>query len=191
MLKHLLGGSSNNVTDPERALNLYMEEASERLREFMVIVNQSESKCLSNKERMNGMQYQIERLRQDAEQAAMQKDQEKARKLLEQAAEFTQQLEEQKRNSSTEEETLRKLKEEFQFKKAKLDLAKERQQDLITRGKNAIIQRDMNKALSKIEQDCESVEKVKQEVFLSEAQAELSRSLDDEIVELMRRSNRK
>jgi len=176
--------------DPEEQLNAFIESATEKLREFEVVVNRAESERLTARERLKRYETEIRFLRSQAETYAEQLDEESARRMLEQAHEKKQLAEQLAADMEPAEKSVAMLREQFLQMTKKLNEVKANRQAIVQRNRNAAARKDAFLTMSKSEDPLKLLGSMQEDPFLAEAEAELAgkreTSLDDEFEKLRR-----
>lgn len=127
----------SKAEDPEKSLNLYIEDATEHVREFTVEVNRYEAERIMVQNRIKKSEQSAADWHKQAELALKQGKEELARKALEQEQKEQHQLEELNRELAGMDETSEQLKEQHRLLQEKLQEAKEKRDDLVRRSRLA------------------------------------------------------
>lgn len=144
-LKDLVRANLNDLIsraeDPEKSLNLFIEDASERLREFTVEVNRYEAERIMAQDRIKQCQKAAMDWHKQAELALKQNKEELARKALEQEQKEKNRSEELNNELAGMDRTSEQLKEQLRLLQEKMEEAKEKRDDLIRRNRLANAQK--------------------------------------------------
>lgn len=151
-LKDLLHANVNDMIskaeDPEKMLNLYIERASEELKNFSIQVNRAMADKLLLQEKIEDAQKEIAERAQQAELAVKQNRDDLARTALsrkhqaeQNLADYTQQLQEQ-------EQSVKDLQENYQLLSEKLDTAKGERDNLVMRQHRAQTMKSATETIS-------------------------------------------
>lgn len=196
-LKDLLQANINDLVnkseDPEKMLNLYVERASEEVRNFQIQVNRAVADKIQLEENIKAARKEIAQRTEQATLAVQQGKDDLARTALtlkKQAeaslADYEAQLAEQERAVADLQENLRLLNE-------KLEKAKMERNNLVMRQRRAQTMKKANEAVSGLSNDdpLAKFDRMKEKVERNEAEAKASKvmvstnySLDDQFAEL-------
>lgn len=179
-IKDLVRANLNDLIskaeNPEKSLNLYIEDASEHLREFAVEVNKFEAERIMVIKRIQTCETAIQDWHQQAKLALEQNREELARKALEREQKEKEQLSKLKTELLESEETSTQLKEQYQLLQEKLEEAKEKRDDLIRRSRRATAQKGAAEAITGMgkEDPLSKIERMEEKVERNEAEAQAS-----------------
>jgi len=194
-MKDLVRANLNDLIskaeDPEKSLNLYIEDANEQVRQFKVEVNRFEADRLQLENQLKNCMVLADDWHQKAKLALQQSREDLSRKALEgesherdRATKLQAELEQSSQTSS-------QLKEQLQLLEEKLEEAREKRDDLIRRNRRAVAQRGAADALSGMNTDdpLSKFDRMEEKVERREAEAGASllgmtSSLDHEFDEL-------
>lgn len=171
-LKDLVRANLNDLIskaeDPEKSLNLYIEDATEQLRQFKIEVNRFEADRLQLVDQIKHCQSAVEDWHSKAKLALQQNQEDLARKALDRESHEKSRLAKLLEELSEAEQTSAQLKEQLQLLEEKLEEAREKRNDLIRRNRGAVAQKGasetiagigINDPLSKIDRMEEKVER--------------------------------
>jgi len=151
-LKDLVRSNLNDLIskaeDPEKSLNLFIEDASEHLREFTIEVNRFEAERIMVQDRIKQSQNSAVEWHKQAEHALKQDKEDLARKALEQEQKQTYRLEKLNNELVSMNQTSEQLKEQHRLLQEKLEEAKEKRNDLVRRNRLANAQKGAADSLS-------------------------------------------
>ncbi|WDL98810.1 PspA/IM30 family protein [Alicyclobacillus sp. ALC3] len=131
----------SKAEDPEKSLNLFIEDATEHVREFTVEVNRYEAERIMLRDRIKASQKATDEWQERAELALKQEKEDLARRALEQSQKEKTHLEEMNAELVEMDQTSVQLKEQHQLLQEKLAEAKEKRDDLIRRNRLATAQK--------------------------------------------------
>lgn len=138
----------SKAENPEKSLNLYIEDASEHLREFTVEVNRYEAERIMIQERIKKSQHAAMEWHRQAELALKQHREDLSRKVLEEEQKEKHRIEQLENELTTMNEPAEQLKEQLRLLQEKMEEAKEKRDDLIRRNRLANAQKGAADALS-------------------------------------------
>jgi phage shock protein A len=183
----------NKAEDPEKMLNLYVERASEEVRNFQIQVNRAVADKIQLEERIETLRKEVEERAEHASLAVQQGKDDLARTALtlkKQAetsiADYQAQLADQAKAVDDLQENLRILTE-------KLEKAKLERNNLVMRQRRAETMKKANEAVSGMSthDSMADFDRMKERVERTEAEAKASRtmiqtgnSIDDQFAEL-------
>ncbi|QQE78450.1 PspA/IM30 family protein [Alicyclobacillus sp. SO9] len=152
-LKDLVRSNLNDLIskaeDPEKSLNLFIEDASEHLRQFTVEVNRYEAERIRVEKQTEQCQKSAKEWHEKAQLALKQDREDLARKALEQEQKEQNRLEELNAELVNMEQTSKELKEQHRLLQEKLEEAKEKRDDLVRRNRLAKAQQGAASSLNK------------------------------------------
>ena len=181
-LKDLVRANLNDLMskaeDPEKSLNLYIEDASEHLRAFAVEVNRSEANRILVEKQLHTCEATIADWHEKAKLAMQQSREDLARKALEQEEKEKTRLDHLQQELTDAKATSAQMKEQYQLLENKLDEAKERREDLIRRNRAAVAQRGAVEAIAGIgkEDPFSKIDRMEEKVEQREAEAQAAHS---------------
>lgn len=156
-LKDLVRANLNDLIskaeDPEKSLNLYIEDATEQLRQFKVEVNRIEADRLQLHSEIDGCSALIKDWHDRAKLALTQGREDLATKALEREAHEQERVSKLQTELATAEETSSQFREQLQLLEEKLEEAREKRDDLIRRNRRAVAQKSAVDAISGIDLD--------------------------------------
>jgi phage shock protein A len=152
--KDLVRANVNDVIskaeDPEKSLNLYIEDATEHLRDFSSEVNRFEAERIMTEKRLREAEQAAVDWHEKAKLALEQNREDLARKALEREQHEKDQIEKLRTDLASSEQTSVEMKEQFQLLQEKLQEAKERRDDLVRRNRRAMAEEGAAKAINEI-----------------------------------------
>lgn len=185
----------NKAEDPEKMLNLYIERASEEVRNFQIQVNRAVADKIQLEERIETLRKEVVQRSEQAALAVQQGKDDLARTALtlkKQAetsmADYQVQLEDQAKAVNDLQENLRILTE-------KLEKAKLERNNLVMRQRRAETMKKANEAISGLSthDPMANFDRMRERVERSEAEAKASRtmiqtgnSIEDQLAELQK-----
>ena len=144
-LKDLVRANLNDLIskaeDPEKRLNLYIEDATEQSRQFKVEVNRFEADRLQLHSEIDGCNALIKDWHDRAKLALTQNREDLAKKALERKAHEQERVSKFQTELATAEETSSQLREQLQLLEKKLEEAREKRDNLIRRNHRAVAQK--------------------------------------------------
>lgn len=156
-LKDLVRSNLNDLIskaeDPEKSLNLFIEDASEHLREFTVEVNRFEAERIMVQDRISQCQKSAGDWHNQAGLALKQNKEDLARKALEQEQKEKKRSEQLIDELAGMNQTSEQLKEQQRLLREKLEEAKEKRDDLIRRNRLAKAQKGAADSLTGVSKD--------------------------------------
>ncbi len=151
-LKDIVRANLNDLIskaeDPEKSLNLFIEDAIEHLREFTIEVNRYEAERIMVRGQIEKLEKSIVQWHKQAELALKQNKEDLARKALEQEQKEKHRLVELNSKLQDMNGTAEQLKEQHTLLQEKLDEAKEKRDDLIRRSRMAKAQKEAANSLN-------------------------------------------
>jgi phage shock protein A len=186
-LKDLVRANVNELTeqaeDPEQSLNVFIDEATEHLRDFAVEVTRVEAGRVEIVRQIKDSQTAIEEWHRKAKQALEQGLEDVARKALEQEQHEREQVEQLLTEQNSQEASLAVLKEQHQKLQERLTEAKAKRDELVRRNRIAVAQKSAAMSLSELGPDDDALSKLsrmEEQVERHEAEAEAHNSLLNE-----------
>ena len=151
-LKDIVRANLNDLIskaeDPEKSLNLFIEDASEHVREFSVEMNRFEAERIMVQDRIKQTEKATSEWHTKAALALTQSKEDLARKALENEQKEKSRLEELSTELVNMNQTSEQLKEQYRLLQDKLQEAKEKRDDLIRRARLAKAQQGATESLS-------------------------------------------
>jgi len=138
----------SKAEDPEKSINLFIEDASEHVREFSVEVNRFEAERIMVEDRIQQAEKVASEWHNQAALALKQHKEDLARKALEQEQKEKNRLEELSTELVNMNQASEQLKEQYRLLQEKLQEAKEKRDDLIRRARLAKAQQGATESLS-------------------------------------------
>jgi phage shock protein A len=148
LVKANLNDLISKAENPEKSLNLYIEDAAEHLREFTVEVNRYEAERFMIQDRIKKSQHSTMEWHRQAELALSQHREDLARRALEEEQKEKHRVDQLENELTTTNETAEQLKEQHRLLQEKMEEAKEKRDDLIRRNRLANVQKRVADALS-------------------------------------------
>lgn len=179
-LKDLVRANLNDLIskaeDPEKSLNLYIDDATENLRQFAVEVNRFEAERIMIADRMRTCEATIDDWNKKAKLALQQNREDLAQKALESEQKEKKRLEQLKSELVEAQQTSVQLKEQYQLLEQKLGEAKERRDDLVLRNRRAVAQKEAADAVTGLnkEDPLAKFDRMETKVERREAEAQAS-----------------
>ncbi|QSO52849.1 PspA/IM30 family protein [Alicyclobacillus curvatus] len=150
-LKDIVRANLNDLIskaeDPEKSLNLFIEDASEHVREFSVEVNRFEAERIMAQDRIQQAEKAALEWHTKAALALTQSKEDLARKALDNEQKEKNRLEELNTELVNMNQTSEQLKEQYRLLQDKLEEAKEKRDDLIRRARLAKAQQGATESL--------------------------------------------
>ncbi len=179
-LKDIVRANLNDIIskaeDPEKSLNLYIDDASEYLREFAVEVNRMEAERILIANKIQACEAMIKDWHSKAKLALQQNHEELAEKALESEQKEKTRLEHLQAELSDAEQTSTQMKAQYQLLEEKLAEAKERRDDLVRRNRRAVAESQAAHAVSSLNQEnpLSKFDRMQEKVERREAEASAS-----------------
>ncbi|UOF90906.1 PspA/IM30 family protein [Fodinisporobacter ferrooxydans] len=164
----------SKAEDPEKALNLYIEDAIEQLRQFKVEVSRFEAERIRIAKEIRTCESMISDWHEKAKLAIREEKEDLARKALEKEQHEQDRLEKLQPQLEQAEKTSAQLKEQLQSLEEKLEEAREKRDDLISRNRLAETQKSLANAVSGLSGDdpLSKFDRMEEKVKAKEAEAE-------------------
>lgn len=181
-LKDLVRANVNDIVtkaeDPEKSLNLYIEDATEHLREFGVEVNRVEAGRIMIERQIQESQAAIEEWHKQAKMALGQNREDLARKALEREQHERENVEKLTAELKSVEESAAQLKAQHQKLQERLAEAKEKRDDLVRRNRIALAQQSATQSMASLSTDdpLSKFDRMEEKVGRREAEAQASYS---------------
>ena len=151
-LKDLVRANINDLIskaeDPEKSLNLYIEDATEQLRQFKVEVSRFEADRIQLVDQIKHCQAAIDDWHEKAKLALQQSEETLARQALERETHEKNRLSKLQGELAEAKDTSEQLKEQLQLLEEKLEEAREKRDDLIRRNRRAVAQKGAADAIA-------------------------------------------
>lgn len=179
-LKDLVRANLNDLIskaeDPEKSLNLYIDDATENLRQFSVEVNRFEAERILIMDRIRACEAAIADWHSKAKLALQQNREDLAQKALESEQKEKKRLEQLQSEWVEAEQTSAQMKEQYQLLEQKLAEAKERRDDLVRRNRRAMAQKEAADAVTGLNKDdpLSKFDRMETKVERREAEAQAS-----------------
>ncbi len=143
----------NKAEDPEKSLNLYIDDATENLRQFSVEVNRFEAERILIMDRIRTCEAAIADWHGKAKLALQQNREDLAQKALQSEQMEKKRLEQLQSERINAEQTSVQMKEQYQLLEQKLVEAKDRRDDLVHRNRRAMAQKEAADAVTGLGKD--------------------------------------
>lgn len=186
----------NKAEDPEKSLNLYIEDATEQLRQFAVEVNRFEAEKLRTEQRIRDSKRAADEWHEKARLALEQNREDLTRQALEQEKKERERVAQLEPELAESEKTSAELREQYEQLQAKLGDAKERRDDLVRRNRRALAEKGVAEALAGVNQEdpLSKFDRMEEKVMQREAEAKaasgsLTSSLDYEFEKLKKQQD--
>jgi len=189
-----LGDLISKAEDPEKMLNMYIERATEEVRNFSVQVNRAVADRILLAEKIAENKKAVEELSQQAALAVQQNRDDLARTALSRKKNAEQNLVDFSGQLTEQEQIVKDLQENFQLLSEKLEKAKEERDNLVMRQRRAQTMKRASDALSGMGNDpLADIDRMRDRVQRTEAEAKASRltassSFDAQMEDLKRSS---
>ena len=184
----------NKAEDPEKMLNLYVERATEEVRNFQIQVNRAVADKIQLEERIEDLQKEIQHRTEQATLAVQQNRDDLARTALTLKKQAEQSLEDYKRQLADQSQAVADLQENLRLLSEKLEKAKMERNNLVMRKRRAETMKKANEAVSglSLHDPLADIERMRDKVDRMEAEAKASRtmvttpSIEDQFAELQK-----
>ncbi|MDA8345092.1 MAG: PspA/IM30 family protein [Thermaerobacter sp.] len=179
-LKDLARANINDLIskaeDPEKSLNLYIEDATENLRQFAVEVNSYEAERIRIEDHIKTCEAAAKDWHEKAQLALQQNREDLARKALEAEQKETARLDKLRVDLESANQTSAQMKEQYQLLEQRVSEAKERRDDLVRRHRSAVAEKHAMDAIGSIGNDdpLSKFDRMEQKVEQREAEARAS-----------------
>lgn len=182
----------NKAEDPEKMLNLYVERASEEVRNFQIQVNRAIADKIQLEERIQELQKEINQRTEQATLAVQQNRDELARTALTLKKQAEQSLADFQVQLADQTKAVEDLQENLRILTEKLEKAKIERNNLVMRQRRAQTMKKANEAVSGLSthDPGADIDRMKERVERMEAEAKASRtmvsgnSIEDQFAEL-------
>ena len=139
--------------DPEKSLELYIEDATEQLRQYKVEVSRFEADRLQLVDQIKHCQAAVDDWHEKAKLALRQNQEDLARKALERETHEKNRLSKFQEELTETEQTSGQLTEQLQLLQEKLEEAREKRDDLVRRNRGAVAQKGAADAIAGVSLD--------------------------------------
>lgn len=180
-IKDVLHANLNDLIakseDPEKMLNLFIERATEELRNFSVQVNRAAADKILLEEKIADSNQEIEELSRQAVLAVQQNRDDLARTALSRKQRAEQSLADFEVQVKEQEHIVKDLQDNFQLLSEKLQKAKEERDTLVMRQRRAQTMKQASDALSGLGKNdpLGDIDRMRDRVERTEAEAKASR----------------
>lgn len=173
---------AESARDSERAVNVYIETASERLRSFHVQVQRMQAQGITLQHKIADLDDFINRYHDSAKSSLSAGDEAGARKHLEDERHERDKQNELREQLAKNEQTVRQLQAQYEKLNDRLERAKAARQDMLTRLQRAQTQIDAFATLTDIDvhNPLSDFEQLERDVLREEARAEAEYELRHE-----------
>ncbi|MDA8442025.1 MAG: PspA/IM30 family protein [Peptococcaceae bacterium] len=167
----------SKAEDPEKMLNLYIERASEELRNFSVQVNRAAADKILLQEKIAGAKKDIAELSGQAALAVQQNRDDLARTALSRKQQTEQSLADFEQQLVEQEQVVKDLQDNFQLLTEKMQKAKAERDNLVTRQHRAETMKKASDTISGLGQNdpLGDIDRMRDRVEHLEAEAKASR----------------
>jgi phage shock protein A len=188
----------NKAEDPEKMLNLYVERASEEVRNFQIQVNRAVADKIQLEERIENLRKEVAQRSEQATLAVQQGKDDLARTALTLKKQAETSMADYQAQVAEQDKAVDDLQENLRILTEKLEKAKLEKNNLVMRQRRAETMKKANEAISGIsKQDpMANFDRMKERVERSEAEAKASRtmiqtgnSVEDQLAELQKGKN--
>jgi len=183
----------NKAEDPEKMLNLYVERATEEIRNFQIQVNRAVADKIQLEERIANLEKEIGERTQQATLAVQQGKDDLARTALTLKKQAETSLADYRAQLADQVKAVDDLQENLRILTEKLEKAKLERNNLIMRQRRAQTMKQANEAVSglsthdpinDIDRMKERVERMEAEAKASKAMISTGNSVEDQLAEL-------
>ncbi|MHB1654052.1 MAG: PspA/IM30 family protein [Desulfitobacteriaceae bacterium] len=182
----------NKAEDPEKMLNLYVDRATEEVRNFQIQVNRAIADKIQLEERIQDLQKDIAQRTEQATMAVQQNRDDLARTALTLKKQAEQSLADYQTQLTDQVQAVEELQENLRLLTEKLEKAKTERNNLIMRQRRAQTMKKANEAVSGLSthDPLADIDRMKDRVERMEAEAKASRtmvttnSVEDQFAEL-------
>lgn len=181
----------SKAEDPEKMLNLYVERATQELKEFNIQVNRAVADELMLRQKIEASAKETESWTAQARVAVQQGRDDLARIALERKQTAQNNLESYKTQLADQEKAVAELRENYRLLEEKLNKAKSEREQLIIRQRRAKAMKQANEAVKEVAEGSAMADfdRMRDKVMRTEAEAQASRiavssSLEDEFEQL-------
>lgn len=177
--------------DPEKMLNLYVERATEELKQFNIQVNRSVADQLILRQKVEASQKEIESWTTQAKVAITQNRDDLAKIALERKKTAENNLVEYQTQLTDQEKAVEELRSNYRLLEEKLNKARAERDQLVIRQRRAAAMKQANEAVQEIAggSALSDFDRMREKVTRVEAEAQATRvsaesSLEDEFAKL-------
>lgn len=177
--------------DPEKMLNLYVERATEELKQFNIQVNRAVADQLILRQKVEASQKEIESWTTQAKVAITQNRDDLAKIALERKKTAENNLLEYQTQLADQEKSVEELRSNYRLLEEKLNRAKSEKDQLVIRQRRAAAMKQANEAVQEIASGnaLSDFDRMRDKVTRVEAEAQATRisaesSLEDEFAKL-------
>lgn len=165
--------------DPEKMLNLYVERATEEVRNFQIQVNRAVADKIQLEERIKEQEKEISQRTEQATLAVQQNRDELARTALTLKKQAEQSLSDYQAQLTDQAQAVTDLQENLRILTEKLEKAKTERNNLVMRQRRAQTMKKANEAVSGLatHDPLNDIDRMKDKVDRMEAEAKASRTL--------------
>lgn len=183
----------NKAEDPEKMLNLYVERASEEVRNFQIQVNRAVADKIQLEERIETLKKEVAQRSEQANLAVQQGKDDLARTALTLKKQAETSMLDFQEQHTEQAKAVEDLQENLRILTEKLEKAKAERNNLVMRQRRAATMKKANEAISGVsnQDPMAHFDRMKERVERSEAEAKASRtmiqtgnSLEDQFAEL-------
>ncbi|OAT80855.1 PspA/IM30 family protein [Desulfotomaculum copahuensis] len=181
----------SKAEDPEKMLNLYVERATQELKEFNIQVNRAVADELMLRQKIEASEKEMESWTAQARVAVQQGRDDLARIALERKQTAQNNLESYQTQLADQEKAVAELRENYRLLEEKLNKAKAEREQLIIRQRRAKAMKQANEAVKEVSEGSAMADfdRMRDKVMRTEAEAQASRvavssSLEDEFDQL-------
>lgn len=194
-LKDLLEANISDLIakaeDPEKMLNLYVERATEELKQFNIQVNRAVADQLLLRQKAEASQKEIESWTSQAKVAITQNRDDLARIALERKKTAENNLMEYQTQLADQEKAVEELRSNYRLLEEKLNKARSERDQLVIRQRRAAAMKQANESIQEIASGnaLSDFDRMREKVTRAEAEAQATRvsaesSLEDEFAKL-------
>lgn len=182
----------NKAEDPEKMLNLYVERATEEIRNFQIQVNRAVADKIQLEERIQALNKELTQRAEQATLAVQQNRDDLARTALTLKKQAEQSLIDYQAQLADQEKAVTDLQENLRLLTEKLEKAKMERDNLVMRQRRAQTMKKANETVSGLSghDPLADIDRMKDRVDRMEAEAKASRtmvtsnSVEDQFAEL-------
>jgi len=188
----------NKAEDPEKMLNLYMERATEEVRNFQIQVNRAMADKIQLEERIAALRKEITQRTEQATLAVQQGKDDLARTALTLKKQAETNVTDYETQLSDQTAAVTDLQENLRLLSEKLEKAKMERNNLVMRQRRAQTMKKANEAVSGLatRDPLADIDRMKEQVERMEAEAKASKTmistgntLEDQFAELEKNKN--
>lgn len=185
----------NKAEDPEKMLNLYVERASEEVRNFQIQVNRAVADKIQLEEKIDTLNKEIKQRTEQANLAVQQGKDDLARTALTLKKEAEASLVDYQTQLAEQAKSVTDLQENLRILTEKLEKAKMERNNLVMRQRRAATMKKANEAISGLSthDPMADMDRMKERVERMEAEAKASKtmvtsgnSLEDQLADLQK-----